>query len=192
MSHFVARTRFPFGLIEKGQRFRGEEELLVYPKPLATPTPPVRGRSRGEEAPLQASGNGNEVLGLRDYRAGDEARAIHWRRSANLDRVVVRETAQESRGQLSLVLDQHVSDSPEGEAVLERLVGRAAFLAEWGLAEGMSVEILVRGERSPLVSPSGSVETLWRFLALLERTEDEVAFPASERASHRLEVPAAP
>ncbi|MFT5357412.1 MAG: hypothetical protein ACI9KE_004647 [Polyangiales bacterium] len=188
MSHVVARTRYPFGLIEKGQRYINEEALVVYPSPIPTETPRVRGMSRGQDAPLTRPGGGTEVLGLRDYRRGDEARAIHWRRSAKLDRVVVRETARESRGRLSLLVDQRPGEDSDWSRAFERVVGRAAYLAEWGLGQGLSVEVLVRGGRSPLLTPSSSPDAIWLFLALLEAEETEEDFPPAQSMSQRVVV----
>lgn len=187
MSHVVARTRYPFGLIEKGQRYVHEETLVVYPLPLPTATPRVKGISHGQDAPLAQAGGGTEVLGLRDYRRGDEAKAIHWRRSATLDRVVVRETARESRGRLSLLVDQKPAGE-DWEASFERAISRAAYLAEWALSQGLSVEVLIRGARSPLLTPSSSADALLHFLAMLEAEDTQEDFPESGALSQRVLV----
>lgn len=188
MSHVIARTRYPFGLIEKGQRTIHEEALVVYPALIKTETPNVRGMSRGQDAPLARPGGGTEVLGLRDYQRGDEAKAIHWRRSANLDRIVVRETARESRGRLSLLVDQRPSEASDWPEAFERVVGRAAYLAEWALAQGLSVEVLVRGGRSPMLNPSSSPDAIWHFLAMLESVDTDEDFPPIQSMSQRVLV----
>lgn len=188
MSHVVARTRYPFGLIEKGQRYVNEEALIVYPSPLVTETPRVKGMSRGQDAPLARPGGGTEVLGLRDYRRGDEAKAIHWRRSAKLDRVVVRETARESRGRLSLLVDQNPNEEADWAESFERMIGRAAYLTEWALGQGLAVEVLTRGGRSPQLTPSSSPDAIWHFLALLEAEETDEDFTPAQSMSQRVVV----
>lgn len=188
MSHVIARTRYPFGLIEKGQRYVNEEALVVYPAPIPTETPRVRGMSRGQDAPLSRPGGGTEVLGLRDYRRGDEAKSIHWRRSAKLDRVVVRETARESRGRLALLVDQKPSEDASWPEAFERSVSHAAYLAEWALGQGLSVEVLVRGGRSPLLTPASAPDAIWHFLALLEAEETAEDFPPAQSMSQRVVV----
>ncbi|MEM7608389.1 MAG: DUF58 domain-containing protein [Myxococcota bacterium] len=189
MERVVARTRYPFGLIEKGQRYRLEDELIVLPAPLPVPTPPLHGAHRGDDEAAKVRGRGTEVLGLREYRTGDDARSVHWRRSANLDRVVVRERAKAAQGVLVLRVDnafraagarRDAAEALEGwNEAFERRISAAAYLVEWALRQGMGVQVLLRGESSTVAGP-GQGDALLRFLALADATEqtdpfDEVA-----------------
>lgn len=188
METLVARTRYPFGLIEKGQRHALTSEMIVYPALLETRALPARGPERGDDHPTPRPGPGTEILGLRDHREGDEARSVHWRRSASLDRLIVRESARASRGRLTLMLDRVEPESPVSDAWLEAFeeaVSEAATRARRGLADGMSVEVLVQGERSPLLAPGAAPDAIWRFLALLEsiRAEGAPAWPDAPAGS---------
>ena len=50
------------------------------------------GNSEGEQNDYRKRGNdSSEVFDLREYRAGDDARAIHWKLSSKLDKLVVKE-----------------------------------------------------------------------------------------------------
>lgn len=173
METLFARTRYPFGLIEKGQRHTLTSEMIVFPRLQETRNLSAFGPERGDDQPTRRPGPGTEILGLRDHREGDEARSVHWRRSASLDRLIVRESARASRGRLTLIVDrvEPEAEGPPSEAWLEAFeeaVSEAATLARRGLADGMSVEVLVQGERSPLLAPGAAPDEVWRYLALLE------------------------
>ncbi|MCB4756167.1 MAG: DUF58 domain-containing protein [Elusimicrobia bacterium] len=80
-------TRFPFGLLNKSwMMLRGEAEnqgMFVYPSTLRASAPrwpvPVSGR---EESAVDRRGDGTAIYGMREYRAGDNPRRIHWKASA--------------------------------------------------------------------------------------------------------------
>ena len=163
-------TRYPFGLVEKARVVPMPEELLVYPALV-----PVEGLSRrrgamgGERATAQR-GIGPEVLGLRDYVTGDEARAIHWRRTATLGRLVVREQARDAAQRVALLVDEGRPDTADDawDTQFERVVSRAASLAARALDEGMTVEVVSRTGRTGEVAAGAPPDRIWRYLALLE------------------------
>lgn len=163
-------TRYPFGIIEKSRVFDEPAELVVYPAlvPVAdVALPRVPG---GLEVPSLRAGPGTEVAGLRDHRQGDEARSVHWRRTASLGRLVVRERARDEATRLALVVD-NARPADAGAAwdeAFELAISRAAWLAQRALHHGAAVEVLARGARSPIVAPGRPADPVWRFLALLQ------------------------
>lgn len=170
LTGFRVATRFPFALFEKWRELWVEDDLLVYPARLPTRLPPGLAHEGGER-PGHARGRGVETRELRDYRAHDEMRAVHWRRSAARGKPIVREFEREAGELLSFVID---NAAPEGEgrasweAELEEQISRVTYLVERALGQGHSVEICTRGARSPLVSGKSGIDVLLRFLALLE------------------------
>jgi uncharacterized protein (DUF58 family) len=173
---FRVATRFPFSLFEKWRELPSDAELLVYPALLVTPIPFGSGKEEGDQSGV-SKGRGTETRELRDYRAEDEVRSIHWKRTASLGRPVVREFEREASLVLSLVVD----NGPHAANLdLEREISRAAYLVERALARGFSVEVCARGGRSTLLSGGSPPDAIWRFLALLERVErfEELAKPS--------------
>ncbi len=181
----VLASRHPFGLIEKRRHRRCKGEALVYPALVPVVLSEIPGLGLGRDEVIDEPGRGADIRGLRDFREGDEARAIHWRRSAALDRFVVRERSREGRGRLTLRLDQaRPEGADDGWAdALERRISRAASLANEALAHGFAVEIVVRGGRSPTVLGGGPPDPLFRYLALLEPVDAAMAgdFPVAPR-----------
>jgi uncharacterized protein (DUF58 family) len=193
---FRIATRYPFGIIEKWRVIDAEDELLVYPALLREDLQELSVRGTGADAVTTRVGAGSEVAGLRHYRPGDGARAIHWRRTAALGRVMVHEKHADASTHLTIVLD---NARPEAEAArwdvgFERAISRAAAIAVSNLGRDLSAEVVCRGQRSPLVLAGSPVDPILRFLALLESLPAASAppFGALQKASQVVEVPVVP
>lgn len=166
-------TRYPFGLIEKGYTLFQPDEIIVYPRLVdrlaATPLTPIA----GDMAPIHRTGRGSEFAGsVRFYREGDEARDIHWKRTASRGDLVVREHEQESSALVTLTVDNVMPAGIQDEAAwrerFERAISEAATLASTYLAQGVSVRVQAADAASPLVAGGEPPDPVWHFLALLE------------------------
>jgi uncharacterized protein (DUF58 family) len=175
---FRVATRYPFGIFEKWRVVTCSSELLVYPALLSDQELRHEVQSHGLDSPTQRMGAGTEIAGLRSYEQGDDARSIHWRRTAALGRLVVTERQSDASSQLTLLLDNaHEPASRHPDPRFERLVSRAATLAVAGLSRGLSVEVIARGTRSPLLMGFASPDPILRYLALIS-TLDRVEAPS--------------
>jgi uncharacterized protein (DUF58 family) len=177
-------TRYPFGLIEKGYTMFLPDEVVVYPRLLDhVVTPPIR-PMQGEAAPIHKTGRGSEFAGsVRFYREGDEARDIHWKRTASRGELVVREHEQDSSALVTLTVDNLLPPAVDDESTwresLERSVSEVATAASAYLAQGISVQVQTRDSVSPLVPGGTPPDPIWRFLALLEPIRPEA--PSRDR-----------
>jgi uncharacterized protein (DUF58 family) len=163
-------TRFPFGLVEKGRRVPMDDGLLAYPALVPAPDAPPSLMAERAEAIARGVGAGSEVAGIREYRSGDEARIIHWARTASLGKVVVRERHQDAVARLVLEVDgAHRADSgtPADEA-FEQALRVAGSQTVRALAQGTAVEVRAGARRSPVVRPGAAPDPILEFLALLE------------------------
>jgi uncharacterized protein (DUF58 family) len=96
---------------------------------------PVRELETATAAPR--SGSGNELFGIREYRAGDSLRRIHWRSSARHGELVVREYEPPGMQTMSIVVDP----APPNIAIADQ-IARIAASETWDcLREGGRVEI---------------------------------------------------
>ena len=184
---FKVSTKFPFGLLRKSIIVKGRGETLVFPSPHKVPFPPkatatlsgARARRR-----LQRFG---DPFGLREYRPGDDPRQIHHKASAHLNRLVVREFEDTTANRVVLYLDNGLR-LKEGESylgageALELTVGRAAYLAELLLEQGVEVSVVTRSGVVPFGAGGPHLVSVMRFLALLPYEDGDVPLPMNRHS----------
>jgi uncharacterized protein (DUF58 family) len=189
---FRVATRFPFALFEKYRELSVEGELLVYPALLPYAFAEGAAQEEGDQAG-SSRGRGTETRELREYRSGDEVRAIHWRRSATMGKPVVREFEREAAAVLSVLLDNRRPEAAPSswDEGFEQNVSRAAYVAERALSRGYSVEICARGSRSVTLAGGSPPDALWRYLALLP-DDGRGALLAPKRGARVVDLRASP
>ena len=169
---FRIATRFPFGLFEKSREVPANGELIIYPAvdPLQLPA-----LSAGHQVGGDASfgrGHGDDYLGLKILRDGEDPRDVHWRKSAAIGQLVMRERAREARPDVLLPLDvvRRADAKDDWWTGFERRIRDVASRSVAHIKRGDTVTIkttagdTVRGDRST------GADRLLRFLALLEAT----------------------
>lgn len=179
LTDFRIATRYPFGIFEKWRNVPAPAELLVYPALLHDPEADITPPTHGAEMPRDRVGRGVDIAGLRGFQEGDEARSIHWRRSAALGRLVVMERQDESSSMLSIMLDNGRPASADAawEIGFERAVSRAATAAVQASERGQALELHVRSGRVCRLAAGRSADPVLRYLALLEAEPAERAGP---------------
>lgn len=125
-------SRFPLGLMERSFELGGIEELVVYPrighlKP-SWQTQTSMGECFSERAQVRVGAADDEYHGLREYRGGDNPRAIHWRTTARRNELMVREFQYNRRNDLVILVDLWVPARPE-PMDLERVELAVSFAA---------------------------------------------------------------
>jgi uncharacterized protein (DUF58 family) len=190
---FRVATRYPFGIIEKWRMIEQRAELLVYPALLREDVVDGGFAELGAENVGQRIGPGSEIAGLRNYQPGDGARAIHWRRTAALGRLMVFEKHSDSSSHLTVVLDNARPDDADArwEEAFERAISRAAAIAVAAAGRELSVEVVCRGQSSPLVLPGAPADPVLRFLALLQSVPHAGAasLEVNARSAHVIRIP---
>ena len=196
-------TKFPFALFRKSRDVDAPLELLVYPARVSVPRPPPRSATRGD-AIADRLGRRGEFFGLRERRVGDDRRDIHWKSSARLGRLLVREYEDELARRVVIGVDnalptdvrEAIGDgalTPAHEAqvtAVERAISVAASLAAAYLEVGWSVEVIARGLHVPLGTGRMHEAKIARALALVPYVSDDVAFaPLPPRVESVLVTP---
>jgi uncharacterized protein (DUF58 family) len=166
-------TRFPFGFLQKARRLDLTSEALAYPSVEATPEflevlPGIHGAIE-----TLAKGRGQDLYALRGYMPTDSARHVHWKASARLGSLMVREFAREDDTRVLLVLDPH-SDAARASALaaekerFERTVELCAAIA-WSFHErGALMEFRSASATVPLASATENIFAVLRHLALVK------------------------
>lgn len=174
---FRVATRFPFGFFEKSREIDLDGDLVIYPAVDPVRLPAGQDGTAREGIEVARRGTGDEILGLRPMRDGDDPRDIYWKRSARQGAAVVRERAREVRSQVTLKLDNvHAGEAPEPYELerFERKVREVASLTVAHLRRGDRVRVDATSGTSAASSPASGADPVLRFLALidLERSGD--------------------
>lgn len=120
---------FPFGFLQKRMAVAELRRVIVRPATLRYEAPGLEPAPRpGAGGRRSRRGAGSDLLALRPYAQGDSHRLIHWKASARLGRLLVRENSEEAGAPFALRFDPDptVWSDP---AQLERGVSLAAELA---------------------------------------------------------------
>ncbi|MGB9463489.1 MAG: DUF58 domain-containing protein, partial [Candidatus Acidiferrum sp.] len=161
-------TRFPFGFLQKARRIDLKSEALVYPS--VEPTRDFFEILPGMQGALEslAKGRGQDLYALRDYQPRDSSRHVHWKASARLGALMVREFTREDDCRVILVLDPHSSvglSAKEADARFERAVTTCAALA-WHFYERNAIlQFRTAGFETPLVEADEIIFDILKHLA---------------------------
>jgi uncharacterized protein (DUF58 family) len=168
-------TRFPFGFLQKARRLEMKREVLVYPS--IETVADFQEIFAGIEGALESmsKGRGQDLYALREYLPTDSARHVHWKASARLGSLMVREFTHEEDFRMLLVLDPHLPPgvlpptSPEiRNPRFERAVTLCAGLA-WHFHErGTQMQFRSTGLETELTSAEKNIFPILRHLARVQ------------------------
>jgi uncharacterized protein (DUF58 family) len=170
-------TRFPFGLFSRTITVGQCETLIVLPR-LGRLTEGWAGRRleafAGVDRRSFRPGMEGDFYGVREWRSGDSRRLIHWRRSARLGKLVVRQFAQPRSRDVAVVLDVWQPQRPTAEQLdnVELAVSFAATVLADACRKGGSSASLAIGNPDPeyLEAPASAalLQGLMEQLATIE------------------------
>ncbi|MDI1336077.1 MAG: DUF58 domain-containing protein [Lacunisphaera sp.] len=170
---------FPFGFLKKNIGVALRHPVLVWPAQVAyTWTGAVAAPAGSSGRRTARAGTGDDLLALRKYERGDSHRLIHWKASARLGQLMLRQFAAESHDGYLLRLD-----TPAGvwtrPGQFELLCSFAGTMAEDLYAAGRLRGVSVNG--GPLIDTRRlrDVEAFLDELALLEPVGEGGGVPPS-------------
>lgn len=181
----AVRVCDPFGFCELPRAFASTDRLLVTPEIINLPRVDPTGRwTAGSAARGSGAGSsGDDDLGTRPYRLGDELRRVHWRTTARVGELSVRREEQPRQGSVLLALDVRPGSWPasrDGEDRFETAVSVTASIASALAASGTGVRVVtLRGEQVASVaagrwSSAADLSRLLDRLATLEPTDGTI------------------
>lgn len=148
-------TKFPFALFRKWRNVEAPAEVAVFPALAPTIPDDLRDASAAGDEPVGRRGRRGEFAGLRPALQNDDARDIHWRASARVGRLMVREQEDEQQRAVVIMFDNRSPANPprdcRDDEAFERAVSLAAALAVHHAARGFAVGLALRGT---VVAPS--------------------------------------
>ena len=155
-------TTWPLGLFAKTRVFELEGTLLVYPRrgyACQLPGESRQGMYGDTSTPRRTDGTG-DVAGLRELGPNEDARRVHWRKSAAMGKLLKVEREREERRTYVLTVD----GSLKGDA-LERRCEEVAALSHELLEAGNEVGLETPGEKMRPAAGSTQERRILRALA---------------------------
>jgi uncharacterized protein (DUF58 family) len=164
---------FPFGFLRKTLGGGLRREVVVWPAPVEYRGggPVVARRPQAGERVARV-GSSADLLALRQYESGDSHRLIHWKASARLGKLVVRQFAAESAEGFTLWLRTPAEVWTRAEQ-FELLVSFAATLAEDLFRAGKLQGARVNDEPPMAVRGVRDLQEFMDKLAVMECVEGE-------------------
>ncbi|WP_435055643.1 DUF58 domain-containing protein [Micromonospora aurantiaca (nom. illeg.)] len=160
--------RDPLGLVALARGYGGTVPVWVHPRihPLsAVPT----GAGRSLDGRTDSVPHGSITFdSLREYVVGDELRRVHWRTSARVGELMVRENVDTSLPRLVVVLDNRASAHPDRAGGVaesfESACEAAASVVAAAVREDLPVQMLLVVPAE--VEPAGAAGPLDRLAAV--------------------------
>lgn len=193
-------SEFPLGLLHKSIVWIETQSMIVLPQ--VRPLRPSliqsllstghEGRSLGVSI-----GFGEDPIGLREWRPGDEARQVAWVRSSAPGELIVVDRAAPSQPRVRIVLDLRTSTAdiraPQVQArgLEERAIVLVASLVSAASEAGIEVGLEIVGIPTVLLAPrrgTRHVERVHRALALLDLDQQRIASRSRVRRQPAREI----
>jgi uncharacterized protein (DUF58 family) len=177
----------PFGLFQGHREFHSKATVTVYPRvhqieglpvPLSQPFGPVRTREKAFEDP-------SNQAEIRKYRPGDNPRHIHWKTSARMGELMLREYELNATTQMVIFPDMHeaaqIGAAGEGQAsTVETAIELAASLGALGLRRKIDFGLISHGQERYTVAPGHGQRTFHELLEVLARLEANGHLPIEQ------------
>jgi len=186
-------TRFPLGLVRRTITIDDEQSLVVFPR-LGALKQAWYALLRAEQsgASMGRSRKGlheGDFYGLRDWRAGDSRRWIHWRTSARRGALAVREFEQQHEQKLAILLDLWLPDESSAEQAdrVELAISFAAsVVADQCRRGGSQLWVGTAGESAEVIHGASSPSFLQEAMMHLALVRAASSPPLSELLSRGL------
>lgn len=160
------------GLARHAVKARVSSSLTVLPHYVELGSLPLVDSFLHPQRTLQevaSKGAGSEFYGVREYRAGDPLRHVHWRTTARRGELVVREFERETGAPLVLLVDNRAMD---GDGLASELLDSGARLAAsitlYALHAGHPVIMAASRDAELEVFPVSAFPAALRWLASLK------------------------
>ena len=181
-------TPFPFGLFQKTRHYPFDTTILVCPEPFPLSSTLLQDLSTiGQDQGLTRRGQGISLYNLREYRPGDDSRAIHWMTTARTSKLMIKETEAEDQRWVTIAV------SPiaplEQDAAFERALSVAASLVHAFLERGYQIALVVGAEEIPFGNGEQHYLRMLQTLALSERRNPEEMDALQARMTQALSQP---
>lgn len=154
-------TEFPFGLFAKSRLFPLPGTLLVFPKrsPVVGRPLPARREGIGDQGSNHRLEGSGDFVDFRELGAGEDARRVHWKKSAAAGKLLRTVREREEHSTYLLRIASHL-----GADALDRECETAAAAAHRLLLQGHDVGLDTARTR---IAPAQGARQEWQILCAL-------------------------
>lgn len=150
------RLRDPFGVAERSRRYRGTDEVIVFPAIEDLTGSGTRGVRHGVDtsATNRTLQRGDEFHTMRAYVIGDDLRYIHWPSTAHRGELMVRQHELPWQARAVVYLDSraHLHRGVADRSTFERSVSAAASVVVHLQAHQYETQLLTHSARTTTAS----------------------------------------
>ena len=177
-------SHFPFGFLRKTLGASSEQSVLVWPARIDYTFQASPGGQRiASGISRRNAGLGNDLLNVRPYERGDAPRLVHWKATARLGKLMIRQLAQEGERGYHLYLDPDAARW--SGAQFETLCSLVGSLAEDLFQQGRLESVTIGDADAMAVRSLHELHNFFDLLALLKRQPKRMA-PISGLRSNRI------
>lgn len=178
---------FPFGFLKKLVGSELKRELLVWPALVEYQRFPLASwHQAGHVDRAARAGQSGDLFALRAYARGDSQRLVHWKASARLQKLMVRQHAAETQTGFSLWLRTEAGQWSRAEQ-FELMCSLAATMAEDLFRAGRLVSVAIDDEAPLQVRRAHDLERFLDRVALVKPTvqtyQSSAGAPSVRRAN---------
>ncbi|MBW3605522.1 MAG: DUF58 domain-containing protein [Actinobacteria bacterium] len=176
------RLRDPFGLAERSRRYRGTDEIVVFPAIEQLSTVGTHGIRHGMDssASRRVFHRGDEFHTMRTYVVGDDLRHVHWPSTAHRGTLMVRQHELPWQAGAVVYVDAraHLHRGTGRASTFERAISAAASVLAHLQQQRYDVRLVT--DDGPGAQPDGGsqLETAMTRLAELRPATDHSPLPA--------------
>jgi uncharacterized protein (DUF58 family) len=171
-SQLPLHSRGPFGLFHLQHTLTVPTEVLIYPA--YHPLKRLRVFEKREIAEQQSLriGRGSQIIGTREYHPGDSLRQVHWRSTARLGKLVVKEFTDDDQPAMTVVLDlQRGSNVGQGKfSTFETAIRMAASLGYYATRKNIPFRLVASSKEW---TPPATPLSWWAILNYLAKVESD-------------------
>jgi len=156
----------PAGLFKRRRSFNIPGEVMIYPKTINISNLPIRFKRRIMPSPtgrlLGVAGQGLSFFGIREYRATDEMRFIHWKATAAKGKLMVKEFEANTVDRVVILLDSYyktIGNDPDDNN-FEFLIKTASSIISYLAEMYCNIYFYTASGKNPIMHLSGDAVRL--------------------------------
>ena len=171
LGSLTAEVADPFGLFPAHRKLGEGQSLLVYPATVELPFfwlasygESASGRNRWLITEPSAA-----VSRVREYTPGDSVSRIHWRSTAHVGKLIVKDFDPDFSKNIWVVADMSKASlaGDDTDTIEEYCITIAASLVKKYVDSGRRVGLMAQGDNSYLFPPGAGHQHLWRVMEAL-------------------------